>query len=66
MKMNAMVRTLAENTWIWQVFQDVKNLQGELNKTYIWADLNNKNFNCEKFKAGRFKVSLWKEEIDAA
>ena len=66
MKMNATVRTLAENTWIWQVFQDVKNLQGKLNKTYNWADLNNKNFNCKKFEAGRFKVSLWKEETDAA
>ena len=41
-------------------------MQGGLNKTCSWADLNNKIFNCDKFGVGRFKVSLQKEESDPA
>ena len=41
-------------------------MQGGLNKTCSWADLNNKIFNCDKFRVGRFKVSLQKEESDPA
>ena len=41
-------------------------MQGELKKTYSWAELNKKNFNCDKFQAGRFKVNLRKEETDPA
>ena len=63
--LNAMVGIFTDNTPLWRVFQgDVETLQGELNKTYSWADLNNKNFNCDKFEAGRFKISLQKEETD--
>ena len=67
--LNAMVGVFADNTWIWRVFwgeEDVETLQGGLNKTCSWADLNNKIFNCDKFGVGRFKVSLQKEESDPA
>ena len=46
----------------------METLQEELLKTYSWADLNNANFNCDKFEASRFKKMARNktEEVDPA
>ena len=63
--LNAMVGIFADDTRIWRVFrgeEDAATLQGELEKAYSWADLNNANFNCDKFEAMRFQRRIHNDE----
>jgi ribonuclease P/MRP protein subunit RPP40 len=64
---DAMMGIFADDTRLWRKStgdQDIRKLQEELRKTYIWADVNNACFNSDKFEAIRFKKGKKNEQPD--